>query len=97
MVFIWPVGVPVFFASLLFASRKAITERKPTTLSRAIRFLHAEYRAEFFFWELSTMHVQVQSSSGTGYHLRVKSLQEDGGFITDSAHSQLSAFIVSHC
>ena len=49
---IWPVGVPVFFLALLYASRHAIIDHTPTSLSRAIAFLHSEYRSELWPWEV---------------------------------------------
>ena len=45
-VFLWPVGVPVLFMVLLVASRK---QTSTEALSRAMGFLHDEYR--LFYWE----------------------------------------------
>ena len=41
-VFIWPIGVPVLYALLLWASRKALLTQTATPLSRATAFLSAD-------------------------------------------------------
>ena len=51
-VMIYPVGLFALNAALLFKARKAITQSKPTHLSRALSFLHREYEPNFFWWEL---------------------------------------------
>jgi hypothetical protein len=51
MLAIWPVGTPVVYAMLLFASRKAIFTDIPTPLSRATHFLSADYKPEAYLWE----------------------------------------------
>jgi len=43
MLFVWPVGVPLLYAILLWASRDALLSGKPTSLSRATAFLSADY------------------------------------------------------
>ena len=43
-VIIWPIGMPALYAVLLAGSRHAIKGRKPSLLSRACSFLHAEYK-----------------------------------------------------
>ena len=51
---LWPVGIPVLYAMLLWASRGAIRTGVPTSLSRATAFLWGEYRADVglvFLWE----------------------------------------------
>ena len=40
------------YAALLLLSRKAILREEPTTLSRALAFLHEDYKPHFFYWEL---------------------------------------------
>ena len=42
-------------ALLLFTARHAIVRGPTTTLSRAVRFLHAEYSPGCFAWELMEM------------------------------------------
>ena len=51
-VILYPIGLLVLNAALLFAARRAIQARKPTPLSRAIGFLHKEYEPAMFWWEL---------------------------------------------
>ena len=54
MVFAWPVGIPVAYALLLWASRKALLTGTETSLSRAIAFLTDDYDAlgrGTFWWE----------------------------------------------
>ena len=54
-VVIYPVGLIVLNASLLFCARKAIQKNEVTELSTAIRFLHKEYEQHVFWWELVEM------------------------------------------
>ena len=42
-VLLYPVGLLVLQAWLLFAARHAIQKKRPTALSRSIAFLHQEY------------------------------------------------------
>ena len=48
------MGVPCLTLLLLLRCRHALlsTQGPPTPLSRATRFLHAEYRKRFFWWEV---------------------------------------------
>ena len=48
---IWPVGVPVLYAVLLWASRHALSTGIPTPLSRAVAFLSADFQPTYFWWE----------------------------------------------
>ncbi|KAL1496398.1 hypothetical protein AB1Y20_016353 [Prymnesium parvum] len=50
-VLVWPIGVPLLYAVLLWHSRRAINSGVPTTLSRATRFLSADYKPFAFWWE----------------------------------------------
>ncbi|KAL3923801.1 MAG: hypothetical protein SGPRY_004112, partial [Prymnesium sp.] len=52
---IYPVGLLVLVAMLLFAARHAICNDTPTRLSRATGFLHREYQPHLFWWELVEM------------------------------------------
>jgi hypothetical protein len=54
-ILIYPIGLLLVNAALLFAARKAIQSRRPTALSRAIAFLHREFKPQFFWWELVEM------------------------------------------
>jgi len=51
MIALWPIGVPVFYAVLLWASRDALLTDTPTPLSRATAFLSGDYDAAAFWWE----------------------------------------------
>jgi hypothetical protein len=48
---IWPVGVPVLYSALLFASRESLQNGDQTRLSRATTFLSADYVSYAFWWE----------------------------------------------
>lgn len=52
---IYPVGLLLLVAFLLFKSRKAIRSNTPSRLSAAISFLHREYKPHLFWWELVEM------------------------------------------
>ena len=51
-VFLFPVGVPAAYAALLFHSRRALRAETPTQLSRALAFLHEDFRSAYYMWEL---------------------------------------------
>ena len=51
MLAVWPVGVPMLYAVLLWASRKALSTGHPTSLSRATAFLSGDYEVATFWWE----------------------------------------------
>ena len=52
---IYPVGLFLLNALLLFCARTAILSAQPTALSRSLSFLHSEYEPNFFWWELMEM------------------------------------------
>ena len=52
-ILIYPIGLLVVNATLLFAARHAILSGRPTDLSRAIAFLHCEYKPHLFWWEVT--------------------------------------------
>ena len=52
---IYPVGLLVLNACILYWARDAIRTNQPTTLSTAAHFLYAEYKVRFFWWELMEM------------------------------------------
>eukprot|EP00966_Prymnesium_polylepis_P219214 5072226-Prymnesium_polylepis.2 len=54
-VIVWPVGVPVMYALLLWASRGGILSGTPTSLSRATNFMSGDYKASAFWWEVPEM------------------------------------------
>ena len=45
-VLMYPLGLLALNAALLFSAREAISRQRPTPLSRAIAFLHAEYEPQ---------------------------------------------------
>ena len=52
MVGLWPVGVPLFYALLLWRCRSTILKgSRQTHLSRAATFLFADYNRNAFWWE----------------------------------------------
>ena len=52
---LYPIGVLVFTAFLLFRAKQAIVDGPPTPLSKALAFLHKDLKPTFFFWELAEM------------------------------------------
>ena len=50
---LYPIGIPLAYGGLLFLARRALLDGKPTALSTALTFLHGEYHARFFWWELA--------------------------------------------
>eukprot|EP00966_Prymnesium_polylepis_P148230 3424137-Prymnesium_polylepis.1 len=51
MCILWPVGVPVMYALLLWGSRAALSKGNVTPLSRATSFLSGDYENRAFWWE----------------------------------------------
>lgn len=49
---IWPIGVPLLYTTLLLRSRGKLVGRKPSPMTCAIGFLHAEYQPHLWFWEV---------------------------------------------
>lgn len=50
LILLWPIGVPSLFAALLFASHRS--DHAWPALSRAVSFLHHEYKDNFHYWEV---------------------------------------------
>ena len=48
---VWPIGIPLLYAVLLWASRDAIRSGVPTSLSRATSFLSDDFKPLVFWWE----------------------------------------------
>jgi hypothetical protein len=48
---LWPIGVPVLYFLLLWASKDAILTGKSTKLSSATAFLWGDYQASAWWWE----------------------------------------------
>ena len=55
----YPFGAFVLTATLLFRARTALRTNRPTATSRAIAFLHSEYKPESFAFELAEMARRV--------------------------------------
>ena len=51
-IFLYPVGVSVFYAVLLLFARRALVEDKPTALSKALSFLVRDFDLDCMWWEL---------------------------------------------
>lgn len=51
LIVVWPVGVPVLYVVLLWASSDAFFSETQTPLSRATAFLWGDYEAGAFYWE----------------------------------------------
>lgn len=51
LVFVWPMGVPILYALLLWVCRKSIQSGQLTTMSRATEFLYDDYRTNLYWWE----------------------------------------------
>ena len=50
LIFLWPVGVPVLFATLLFTCRQQLRDGTETALSHAVQFITREYRVLMCYW-----------------------------------------------
>ena len=53
-ILVWPVGMPLLYFFLLWTCRAALIKRESTPFTRAISFLHQEYRRAFYWWEVAT-------------------------------------------
>jgi len=51
LLFIWPVGVPLLYAALLYANRATLLKGMRTTLSDATHFLSGDSKPTTFWWE----------------------------------------------
>ena len=47
---LYPLGLLLLFARLLYLARGAITSGRPTPLSTALGFLHREFEPRFYWW-----------------------------------------------
>ena len=52
LILVWPVGVPLLFAALLWCVRSDVQQHRPTPLASASSFLHHEFTASCYYWEL---------------------------------------------
>mmetsp|Transcript_31967 Transcript_31967/g.87559 ORF Transcript_31967/g.87559 Transcript_31967/m.87559 type:complete len:90 (-) Transcript_31967:157-426(-) len=78
MLFVWPVGIPLLYAILLWASRHALRKGIDTSLSRATAFLSEDcaamalelHRASFeHFAPLEVCLSSLQTIMATGLRL----------------------------
>ena len=51
LIAVWPIAIPLGYLALLLSAREAIMQRRITRISRAIAFLHKEFKPQFFWWE----------------------------------------------
>ena len=79
MLALWPVGIPVLYAALLWASRDALRTGVPTSLSRATAFLSGDYDAANFWWEPLEM---CRKLTLTGWVLLIRGEAEQARVIT---------------
>ena len=49
---VWPIGMVTLYAGTLLACRSSLHARELTPLNRATRFLHKDYKLDWFAWEL---------------------------------------------
>ncbi|KAL1519826.1 hypothetical protein AB1Y20_023332 [Prymnesium parvum] len=76
---LFPLGVPLLYAALLHANRRAIRAGVVTTGSHAIRFLHHDYEPHAFFWEPLEMARKVVLTGGV---LVIPETMEQGRVLT---------------
>ena len=50
LVAIWPIGIVVMCAVVLLLCRRSLNAHFVTALNRSARFLHRDYRVEWFAW-----------------------------------------------
>ena len=65
--------MPIVYALLLIACRKALKQRRETQLARATKFLHREYTSSWFWWEVLPL---VQRLVLTGWLLLIPSTHD---------------------
>ncbi|KAL1522821.1 hypothetical protein AB1Y20_017790 [Prymnesium parvum] len=51
MLLIWPVGVPILYAWLLWAFKEPLAIQRSDSLKRAVEFLAGDYKPGAFWWE----------------------------------------------
>ena len=49
---LYPVGIPLLYLLLLISARRAIIKDRPTRLSSALSFLHRDFEARMYAWEI---------------------------------------------
>ena len=49
---VWPVGMVLFYALVLYPCRHAMIKGEMTSLTRSVSFLTKEYEPHVYFWEV---------------------------------------------
>ena len=52
-IFLYPIGIPLLYLLLLMSAREAIRADRPTRLSSALSFLHRDFEARMYGWEIA--------------------------------------------
>ena len=52
-ILLYPIGIPALYLLLLFCARGAILRDRPTRLSSALSFLHRDFEARMYGWEIA--------------------------------------------
>ena len=63
---LWPLAMPLLYAFLLYRCRRSIQSRRPSSLSRAIRFLWSDYKDDYYWFEMIALTKKlVRESNGS--------------------------------
>ena len=60
---LWPVAMPLLYVLLLHRCRHAILQHRPTTLSRATRFLWNGYEDAYYWYEIFELYKKLTLTS----------------------------------
>ena len=52
-IFLYPLGIPLLYLLLLNMAHEAISQDRPTRLSSALSFLHRDFEARMYCWEIA--------------------------------------------
>ena len=55
LLLVWPLGMPLVTILAMISTRRALLAKRGTFWTRALGFLHREYRAECYWWEVVEM------------------------------------------
>ena len=56
---LYPVFIPLAYLLLLFSARGAIVKDRPTRLSTALAFLHRDFEAQTYWWEIAEAYKKL--------------------------------------
>ena len=59
LIAIWPIGTVALFVGLSLRGRRRILERAPDRFTRAIKFLHADFDPQHYYW--SSIELSLRS------------------------------------